>query len=67
MKRVFGAARTATLEIGYDETVGWGRIGNVRYEAAASLLKRHENGLDETENLSSGLLRVLKHFQIIFD
>jgi hypothetical protein len=66
-ERIFGAARTATLEIRYDETGRWGRIGNVRHEEAASLFKRHDNGLNETEHLSSGLLRVLKHFQIIFN
>jgi hypothetical protein len=38
----------------------WGRIGNWRYEEAASLLKRHDNGLDEMGHRSSELLRVLK-------
>jgi hypothetical protein len=59
-KHVCGAARLATSEIGYDETGRWGRIGNVRYEEAASLLKRDNNGPDETGLLTSGLLGVLK-------
>jgi hypothetical protein len=32
----------------------------MRYEEAASLWKRHDNGFDKTELLSSGLLRILK-------
>jgi len=37
-ERICGAARTATAEIGYNESGRWARIGNSRYDTAASLL-----------------------------
>jgi hypothetical protein len=59
-ERICGAARTATAEIGYDETGRWARIGNRRYNTAASLLTIQVNDdPDETRLLSSELLALI--------
>jgi hypothetical protein len=59
-ERICGAARTATAEIGYDETGRWARIGNRRYDTAASLLTIQVNDdPDETRLLSSELLALI--------
>ncbi len=56
-ERICGAARTTTAEIGYDEKGRWARIGNRRYDTAASLLTIQVNDdPDETRILSSELL-----------
>lgn len=44
-ERISGAARTATAEVGYDETGRWARVGNKRYSTAASLLSSQVNNV----------------------
>jgi hypothetical protein len=59
-ERICGAARTAIAEIGYNERGRWARIGNRRYDTAASLLTIQVNDdLDETRLLSSELLALI--------
>ncbi|KAH8765275.1 heterokaryon incompatibility protein-domain-containing protein [Hyaloscypha sp. PMI_1271] len=59
-ERICGAARTTTAEIGYNETGRWARIGNRRYDTAASLLTIQVNdGSDETRLLNSELLALI--------
>jgi hypothetical protein len=69
-ERICGAARTATAEIGYDETGRWARIGNRRYDTAESLLTIQVNdGPDEMRLLSSELhaLIISDEVQTAFD
>ena len=55
-ERICGAARTITAEMGYDETGRWARIGNRRYDTAASLVTiQVKYDSDETRILSSEL------------
>jgi hypothetical protein len=58
-ERICGAARTATAEIGYDETGKWARIGNKRYDAAAFLLTNQVNDSTDEGLLSSELLALI--------
>jgi hypothetical protein len=59
-ERICGAARTTTVEIGYNEIGRWARIGNRRYDTAASLLTIQVNdGSDETRLLNSELLALI--------
>jgi hypothetical protein len=58
-ERICGAARTATAEIGYDETGKWARIGNKRYDTAAFLLTNQINDGSDERLLSSELLALI--------
>jgi hypothetical protein len=64
-ERICGAARTTTAEIGYDETGRWARIGNRRYDTAASLLMIQVNDdPDETRLLNSELLALIMNDEV---
>lgn len=59
-ERISAVARTATAEIGYNESGRWARIGNLRYQTAVQIIMIRANGLPEMRLLKSELLKLMK-------
>ncbi|KAN0099553.1 HET domain containing protein [Hyaloscypha variabilis] len=59
-ERISNAARTAVAETGYNDSGRWGRIGNLRYHIAMSLMMIRNNSLSETNLLNSEFLELIK-------